>query len=205
MSSAGKFGILILAAGNSSRLGQPKQLLQFNGKSLIRHTADEAIKAAGKQVIVITGAHHHLITDALRKRQVHIITNPYWEEGMSSSIYSGLITLLNLYPQLDNLLISVSDQPFISAALFKRMQITQQKTQKGIVASSYASAIGVPVLFSYPYFEPLLDLKGHEGAKKLLLAHQEDMVTVPFPKGNIDIDTPADLKALFQPNNLTSQ
>jgi molybdenum cofactor cytidylyltransferase len=124
------YGIVILAAGGSSRLGQPKQLLKFEGKSLIWRTADEAVKATGNKVIVVTGANKGLVEKELAHLPVHVIYNQYWQEGISSSIYTGIITLIKIFPQLDAIIFSVCDQPFISAGLFKKMIEMQQQKKK---------------------------------------------------------------------------
>ena len=188
-----QYGIIILAAGNSSRLGQPKQLLRFNEKSLIRYTADEAVKVAGKQVIVVTGAHKNLVEEELCDCPAHTIHNTYWQEGMSSSIYIGLITLISIFPNIHAVTICVSDQPFIAAAIFQQMINEQQQTNKGVVAAAYGGTTGVPVLFTDRYFIELLNLKGSEGAKILLNKFPDDFTTIDFEKGHIDLDTPEDV------------
>jgi molybdenum cofactor cytidylyltransferase len=191
------FGVVILAAGNSSRLGQPKQLLTFNGKSLIRHAATETVKAAGEQVIVVTGANKDLVEVELHPLSVQVIHNEYWREGMASSIHTGLITLLNIFPQLDAVLFSVCDQPYLSAALFNKMVREQQITGKGIIASVYNHSKGVPVLFNHQYFGDLVRLDGRSGAKELLHKFRADVAGVPFPGGAVDIDTMADYNKLI--------
>jgi len=183
------FGIIILAAGNSSRLGQPKQLLKFNGKSLLRHTIDEAVNVVGNKVMVVTGADKDLVEEELHHLPVNVIHNKFWQEGMSSSIYTGIITLIKIFPQLNHVILSVCDQPFISADLFTKMILLQKNTKKGIVAAAYANTIGVPVLFSDKYVEELIALKGQEGAKKILNKFPDDLITINFPKGEVDIDT----------------
>ncbi|HEY4195009.1 MAG TPA: nucleotidyltransferase family protein [Mucilaginibacter sp.] len=191
------YGIVILAAGNSSRLGRPKQLLKFQGKTLLSHTVHEAVKATGRQTIVVTGANKDLVENELLQLPVHFIHNFYWQDGISSSLYIGIISLLKIFPHLDGIIISVCDQPYISAELFKRMIAGQQQTKKGIVATAYKNAIGVPVLFSARYFAELLDLDGQDGAKILLNNHPDDLTTIIFVNGEIDIDTPADERKLI--------
>jgi len=192
-----KYGAVILAAGNSSRLGQPKQLVKFRDQTLLNITVSAATSAVGKQTIIVTGAHRGLLAEELRHLPVHIIHNPYWQEGMSSSICYGLINLLKIFPYLDGVIFLVCDQPFISAALLKIMISEQDKTGKNIIPASYNNTTGVPVLFTYKYFSNLINLKGNEGAKSLLKEFPEDMATVDFPEGAIDIDTAEDYANLL--------
>ena len=200
-----RYGVVILAAGNSSRLGRPKQLITFRGKSLLENTVDAAIKTAGKRVLVVTGAYREAIGVELSKLAVHVFHNTYWAEGIASSIYSGLITMLDLFPDTEGIIFSVCDQPFISAALFKKMIALHLQTQKGIIAAYYNNTAGVPVLFSTKYVDSLLRLEGMEGAKTLLKQFADDMAKVTFAKGNIDIDTLADIDKLNELNQALSR
>jgi molybdenum cofactor cytidylyltransferase len=177
-------GIIILAAGNSSRLGRPKQFLEFRGKTLIAHLVDEAV-AAGLLIVVVSGA-----VDLIREfagRPVEIVDNPHWREGMASSIAAG-VTLMS-GRAVEAVIISGCDQPYVTGKLFGEMIATRKSLAKGIVACSYAHTTGIPVLFDRRYFGLLQELTGQEGAKKILLAHAADVAVVPFPEGEIDIDT----------------
>jgi molybdenum cofactor cytidylyltransferase len=185
-------GIVILAAGNSSRLGQPKQLLSYEGSTLISRVAAQALDAALYPVVVVTGAVTDEITHALAGKKTHLTHNARWQEGMGTSIAVGLTTLQHLQPDAKAVIITLCDQPHLSATLFQTLITTQASTNKGIVASSYSGTIGAPALFTRPYFAALSALSGNEGARKLLLRYREDLAVVPFPEGAIDIDTPED-------------
>lgn len=190
-------GILILAAGNSSRLGRPKQLLDFKGKSLLRHVSQEALKIS-KSVVVVTGSNHSEISKEIDDLQVKIIENLNWFEGMGSSIHIGFKQLLKLFPEIENCIISVCDQPFIDVSVFSELIQMQKDSQKGIVASKYAETLGTPVLFTDKYFQDLSNLSGHEGAKKLLHKFKNDITEIDFEKGAIDIDTQDDYQKLIR-------
>src|ERR1700761_8123614 len=127
-------GVIILAAGDSSRLGRPKQLLPYRGKTLLTHTTTEALDAALHPVVVVTGAFHEKVADSLRGLSLGIIFNPAWQEGMASGIVAGLSHLLLLNPDADAAIIAVCDQPFISSALLRQLVATHDTTRKGIVA-----------------------------------------------------------------------
>ncbi|MCF0075043.1 nucleotidyltransferase family protein [Dyadobacter sp. CY261] len=192
-----EYGIIILAAGNSSRLGEPKQLLQFQGKSLIRHITEAALEIAGGNVWVVTGANAGLIEQELAALPCMLIFNANWEEGMSSSIKAGISALQSHHQIVKGVILAVSDQPFASAGLFDALIETHKKNSAGIVASAYDETIGTPALFSSAYFPALHQLTGAEGAKKLFKRHSDDLFTHPFPKGNVDIDTQEDYKRLI--------
>lgn len=190
-------GILILAAGNSSRLGEPKQLLNFKGKSLLLHVTQQALEVT-KSVVVVTGSNHHQIKKEIENLKAVIIENTNWNEGMASSINVGLNQILTLFPNIESCIISVCDQPFIEASVFTELISKQKESQNGIVASQYSEILGTPVLFTKKYFEDLLSLSGQEGAKKLLQKFKNDIAEINFEKGAIDIDTEDDYQQLIQ-------
>ena len=191
-----KTGIIILAAGNSSRLGRPKQLLPYQGKTLLTHVVAESLAASLQPVVVVTGAYQAEIHDSLKGQAVNIIHNPRWETGMASGIFAGLMKALSIEPHLGAVIVAVCDQPYISAELFRSLVKTHTVSGKGLVACRYSETIGTPVLFDQRYFKELSALAGDTGAKQLLKRYPEDVTTIPFPKGNIDIDTEEDFQRL---------
>ena len=190
-------GILILAAGSSSRLGEPKQLLKFNGKTLLRNVVEEAIKVSDF-VIVVTGSIHSQISKEIEDLKVKIIENINWNKGIGSSIKIGIIQLLNEFLEVKNIIISVCDQPFLETSVFLDLIQMQKDSQKGIVASKYSDTLGTPVLFTETYFKELSELSGQEGAKKVLQKFKDDIAEINFEKGAIDIDTASDYQKLMQ-------
>jgi len=192
-----KTAIIILAAGNSSRLGRPKQLLEYKETTLLKNTILEARKVENSFVILITGSNNNLIEKELNSSEITIIFNSEWETGMSSSIIKGIHKILLLNSDCESCILAVCDQPFVTNSVFENLIKEFQKTKKGIAASAYSETLGTPVLFHKKYFEELLELKGQEGAKKLIKKYADDVVSVVFEKGNIDIDTEEDYKKLI--------
>ena len=190
-------GIIILAAGNSSRLGKPKQLLEFNGYTLLRNTIIQAKLVPNSSIIVVTGAYKQLMDNELAYTAAKVVHNPHWEAGMASSITVGLHKLRALNPAIKACILTVCDQPFITAQLYNELLDQYKTIGKGIVASAYAETLGTPVLFSHKYFEALLNLDGQEGAKKILQLYKDDVASVPFEKGAVDIDTLNDYNNLI--------
>lgn len=188
--------VVILAAGASTRLGRPKQLLQFQQQSLIKRLVSEAKKVTAT-VIVVTGFEHAKIVTELKDEPVLLVENKDWVQGMGSSIKEGMKNLKSLVPNAGAIILAVCDQPFVNAALFTAMIELHKRSGKKIVACSYADSLGTPVLFERSYFDILLQLNSREGAKKLLQQYTTDVVLLPFPKGTIDIDTASDYEALL--------
>ena len=184
--------IVILAAGSSSRFGSAKQLLHFNNKTLLQHVIDEAIDSGAEPVIVVTGANADEVEKEIKNKKVEFVFNKSWKEGMASSIVAGVKKAITLINDIEKIIITVSDQPFVSSTLFKQLYQTQEKNVQQIVACSYANTIGTPVLFTQNYFDALMSLQGEEGAKKILKANNSDVTTIDFPQGAIDIDTQKD-------------
>lgn len=196
MSSANDIGAIILAAGSSSRLGEPKQLLKYEGKSLLQKTIDAANDAGTNPVVVVLGANADQISKEVNKSKVHVVTNSEWEEGMASSIGIGLNEVLFNSPSTQAVILMVCDQPYISSELINDLIISYKQTRKPIVTCSYGEAIGPPALFHRSLFDELMQLKGDVGAKKIIRKHNEAVATILFSKGNIDIDTAEDYDAL---------
>jgi molybdenum cofactor cytidylyltransferase len=179
---------IILAAGESSRLGQPKQNLLFNGQTLLQHAVNSAQRSKCKPVIVVLGANADAI---MPPAKTTLLYNKDWKEGMASSIRVA-INEVNKHHSIDKVIILLCDQPFVSAALLDSMIDKQTETGKTIVACTYNGIIGVPVLFERSLFGELLLLQGNEGAKKVLKDHIPGIASIPFEQGGTDIDTPAD-------------
>ncbi len=192
-------GIVILAAGASTRMGQPKQQLKLGNRTLLQMSIDAAVNSEAEAVVIVLGAKAAEIEMQITaSEQVTVCKNDDWPSGMASSIRSGLLELLDIHPDIGNALFMLCDQPFTETALLNRLIEKQQEKKAGIVACTYQETTGAPVLFNRSYFNELLTLTGQEGAKKLLTEFSEEVVTVPFDKGGVDIDTPEDYQRLLE-------
>ena len=195
------YNIIILAAGASTRMGQPKQLLQYNDVSFIQHAIDEALAASAQKVIVVLGSNAEEISDQINKKQAEVIFNKSWEEGIASSIREGLQQSLLLSANINAVILMVCDQPYVNAALLRNLVNQQLESGKHIIASQYKDTLGTPVLFHKSFFPELLKLKGDTGAKPILMENKEQVQAVRFPLGDIDIDNSADYEMLLQHNS----
>lgn len=192
-----RFGAIVLAAGSSSRMGSPKQLLSYQHKSLLDIAIEAAVNAVQGSVVVILGGNYNLIAGKVGNNNLTVVRNQDWEKGIGTSISLGMSVIMAKEMALDGVILMVCDQPFINAAQLKALMLKEQMSGKGIVASAYSETLGVPSLFSNQYFNELTTLNGEEGAKKLILKYKNDLATVPFINGEIDIDTPADYEKLI--------
>ena len=188
--------VIILAAGAARRMKQAKMLLPFEHSTILQTILARAKDIEPDTICVVTGFYHKEILQIIHDEQVHFIFNEQWEEGMSGSIKKGLSYLVQQNPELQSVLIMVADQPYITYALLKEMITLQEQGQKGIIAASYAGIHGTPVLFRKNYFSSLENLVGDKGARSILQHYPDDLVTVGFPLGEIDIDTEEDYKKI---------
>ena len=181
--------VIILAAGRSARLGSPKQLLSYRGKTLLQHTIDTALESQASPILVVLGSGKDAIKKELEQKQVFILENSSWESGMASSISCGITNLQELAPESKAVILMVCDQPFVNAKLLNNLITKHKDTRQSIVASSYANTLGTPALFHQSLFSELLVLEGESGAKSLIKKYSLQTGFVSFDQGRIDIDT----------------
>jgi molybdenum cofactor cytidylyltransferase len=181
-------------------MGSPKQLLQFCGETLLRRATLAALDASCHPVIVVTGANAEASRQSLRELDVCKIDNEQWQSGMSSSLRAGIDALVTLNPEAVAAVIMLCDQPFVTAEIIRGLVNAHRETKCSIVASRYGNSYGVPALFGRAHFAELRELNGDEGAKAIVKRHFEHVHLLPFPNGEIDIDTPDDFARLQSMN-----
>lgn len=187
---------VILAAGSSSRMGQPKQLLVWKGETLIR-TIIAKVQAAGINTIyVVLGANADKVAANIADLPVQLIENPEWASGMGSSVVAGTRAALPAHPKA--LLFVLVDQPFVGPELLRQLLLQHNHHPDAIIVSDYGTHPGVPALFPAFFFPHLLSLSGDAGARKLLLQHQGKTISISFPEGNFDLDTPEEWSRLLE-------
>ena len=191
-----KIGGLLLAAGGSSRLGQPKQLLNFKGKTLIRRAAETLVESNCDPIVVVLGAEIERSTIELNGLDVNICINRNWQTGMSSSIISGLKSLIEIQPDLDAVVIILCDQPHVTSADINKLIEVYQDSRAAIVAAQYRETVGVPALFSNGFFPDLMAMTDDKGARQIIHRNIENVVTVDIEKAADDIDTLDDANRL---------
>ena len=203
---------IILAAGASTRLGAPKQLLLLNGESLLRRTVRIALEAGCSPVLAVLGAHAEEMLPELEGLNATAVLNPEWRLGMSTSVQAGLAKLLSLDPSgsrsespfgspsaiswAKDALLLVCDQPATTPALLKRLIEAHGQASLPITACRYSETLGVPAVFSSLVFPELLELTGDQGARRVIARSPARVAAVDFPGGASDIDTPEDVQML---------
>ena len=188
--------MIILAAGASVRMGTPKQLLPYRGRSLLRHITQEAIASVCEPIVVVLGAYAQQIRPELNQLPVQVIEHLDWNQGMSASIKSGIQWLNTATNNIEAVVLTVCDQPFVSTQIINQLVEAYYYIGKPIVASEYSETLGVPALFSHRFFSELRDLKETEGAKQIIKKYSQEVYRIGFPEGAIDIDTPNDYERL---------
>ena len=189
-------GLVILAAGASRRLQQAKQSLPYQGTTLLQHSIQVALSAPVHPVIVVSAP--GTVVAMAENERLHWMFNHNREEGMASSIHCGLSHLLNREPGIEGAILMVCDQPYVTTELLNSLLTACEQENSMIAACSYKNTIGTPVLFRKSFFPRLTALKGDEGAKRIIQQHMDQVAIVPFPKGEIDIDTMEDYERLLQ-------
>ena len=191
--------IIILAAGTSSRLNnQPKQLIEWEGRTLLRRVADTALSTPFRPVVVVVGANKKLISPELDGLPVTIIDNQHWQQGLSSSVKTGLAAVYLTQKEIDAVLFLLTDQPHVDRGLLLQLVQVYEESGKGIVASGYANSLGVPALFDRKYISELLSLEGDKGAKWVINNHPDDCAEVSFEPGSVDLDTGEDVERFLR-------
>lgn len=187
-------------------MGQSKQLLKIkDNQTLIEHSILAAKNAASEQITVVLGANALRIQKVLSRKVkgINIVINKHWEKGMGSTLSVGLAYLLEQAPNLDAIIISVSDQPYLSTTIFNQLIEQYTLTQKPIICSDYGHRLGVPALLDKRFFPELLALRADEGARGIIRSNRTLVASIPFPKGAIDLDTPQAYQAYLEDQELS--
>ena len=189
---------ILLAAGASTRLGSPKQLLRLNGESLLQRTARLAAEAGCSPNLIVLGAHSEILKPGIDGGNFTLLENPGWQEGMGSSIRVAMKRVLMAPKVPGSVLLLVCDQPDLTVDLLRALLDLHDARPEAIVASQYGGALGVPAVFGAHYFSELAMLSGESGARRVISRHVEHAQQVEFAGGDFDIDLPEDAARLRQ-------
>lgn len=186
---------IILAAGASTRFGQPKQLLDWEGVPLLAHIANEVLVAGLTPVIVVLGYQAEAIHTALGTQPVQIAMNWRWEEGLSTSVQVGLAALP---PETKAAILLQCDQPLLTADLLRALVARFEETNAAIVHPAHIGRRGTPTLFARRLFPELAAISGDVGGRPIIVRHADEIATVEVihPDVLADVDTPADHERL---------
>lgn len=193
MEKDAQLGVVILAAGKASRMGEPKTLLTYQGHSFLLNTYNLAQSVHPKGIVTVLGHYFDQMSTHCNTHKIPFVFNEAYENGMSSSIQCGLTYLLSHFPQINMVLILLADQPKINTEHICSLLHKIRSSKYLMVCTAYSDTYGVPTVFRKEYFPELLALTGEKGAKNLIekgvLNHEN---TVLCEDGKLDIDTPED-------------
>jgi molybdenum cofactor cytidylyltransferase len=184
---------VLLAAGSSVRMGEPKQLLNFRGQPLLRHSAAAALASGCSPVVVVLGAREQELRAALAGLAVEIVVNERWAEGMGTSIQAGLRAIA-AGRDVRGTVLGVADQPLVGPELVRGLVARFESSGKAIVASRYMGTVGVPACFAREMFPLLMALPADKGCKGVILEQRDNALLVDCPEAATDIDTPEDYR-----------
>lgn len=190
-------GVVLLAAGGSSRLGHPKQLVRYQGQTLVRRAAEAAASLRSGPVVVVLGASRDAVAAELTGLPVRTVDHADWAAGPGGSLRAGLGALRELEPPaLDAVLVLLCDQLRVDAAHLRSLLESFERTRASVVASAYEDTRGVPALFARDVFPELEALSPGQGARGVIARVPSRVVDVPLPGGGDDVDTAEDVARL---------
>ena len=191
---------IILAAGESCRMGQPKLLLPWRKSTIIESVVDNYLESKIFELIVVVGANQDRIKEALVSKTVTIVENPYFQEGMSTSIKRGVGVVSN---QAEGYLIGLGDQPLITTDIIDHLITSFSHERPGIAICTHQGKSGQPVIFDRKFRPALSTLKGDMGGRMIIEQHHGEVKQVEVGSEAIfmDIDTPEDYQKLTKFNS----
>jgi molybdenum cofactor cytidylyltransferase len=190
---------IVLAAGASTRMGQPKQLLPWGDSFLLKHTIQTVLKLKNQEVIVVLGANFESIKKEISDCSVTVLNNTAWDLGLGKSIAVAIDYVSKTFNSIDAVLITLADQPLISSIFLEHLLCKFSLNKNKIVATSYGKGkYGVPVIFDKFYFKELTQLNNDEGAKHLLKKYKASVEVLNSTTENLDIDSKEDYNSLYR-------
>ena len=192
MAETEHIAVVILAAGESSRMHQAKQLLPWGTTTLLGKAIKEALQSNSKKVYVVLGAKAETIQMHFNAADVTWILNKNWKRGMGSSISCAINYLMHLKKDYEGILIMLCDQPMMDTDYINKMISTFKRSDKGIIATAYKNSSGVPVLFDKKYLGDLSNLEGNRGAKEIIATNSNGVISINPNGKEKDLDTMED-------------
>ncbi len=188
---------LVLAAGESQRMGRPKLLLPLGEETVIENVLNKIKASKLTGCLVVVNLQDKIITELARRFSFAIVINPNPERGMLSSIIAGIS---QLPPGAEAMVVFLGDQPLITSTLVDLLIVSYRVKGKGIVVPTYQGKRGHPVLIDLKYRQEIVQLNPETGLRSLLWQHPEDVLELPVEEAGVtvDLDTAEDYLRLLQ-------
>ena len=191
---------IVLAAGDSSRYGQAKQLLDWRGESFVRAVARTTLDAGLSPVIVVSGANAAAIESAVQDLDVHLIRNTDWKSGQGSSIRAGILATRSSY--VGGAIFLLADQPQVTTSILRALMEKHAEEQASIVAPLVMDRRANPVLFDRDTFRDLESVQGDMGGRAIFHKHRVEYLPWHDDRLLLDVDTPEMYKRLISDQTL---
>lgn len=190
-----KTAILILAAGASTRMGTPKQLLIWEDSTLLKNAIKQSTALVSEDTYVVLGANFEVLKNHIEGCSAHIIQHSHWASGLGSSIACGVKQLM--HGNYNRVLIMLADQPLITSTYLRQLLHVSTTSNQTIIASQFNHILSVPAVFDKKHFTELTHLNADYGAKKLFYKHRKALKKIILAQNILkDIDTPEDYASL---------
>jgi len=180
---------IVLAAGQSTRMGTNKMLLDVGGETLIERVVNEFLRSQVNRIILVVGFEAERVREVVREKDVRVVCNRHYREGMAASIREGV---RHIDPETRGVLIALADHPWLTSETVDQLVDAYRRTEKGIVCPTYGGQRGHPVIFNLEkYGEALRQLEGDIGGRQVVESHQEDLLEIAVDSPSVirDIDS----------------
>lgn len=195
-SNAGPVAAILLAAGESARLGRPKQLLAFRGRTLLRHAAETALASGCERVFVVVGATHERMRSELEGLDVNVVANAEWPEGLGASIRCGVRAAMQEPCAWSGAMLLLADQFRVAPGHLQQMLALFRNTDRKIVAAWCNGHTGPPAVLAASLFSGLRSLRGAHGARGIIASVPDDTILFDLPEAAFDVDVDDDAMGL---------
>jgi molybdenum cofactor cytidylyltransferase len=185
---------ILLAAGESKRMGKPKQLMPFGQSTLLEQAIDNLMNSAVDEIIVVLGYKAEEMIKTIAAKPVKIVVNPNYRQGMSTSIIAGLSLVDS---QAQTVMLALGDQPSVDSQTINRLIEEFYRHDKGIAIPTYRGMRGHPIIFTIKYKQELLEPRGDIGGREIIRHHPDDVLEVAVDSASVasDIDTKSDYQS----------
>jgi len=185
---------ILLAAGESKRMGEPKQLMPFSRGTMVEQTVDNLLNSAVDEVVVVVGHRAEEVIKTIVTKPVKLAVNPDYQQGMSTSIIAGL-KLVDSGARA--VMLVLGDQPFVDSQTINSLIDEFHNHDKGIAIPTYQGRKGHPIIFAIKYKEKLLELKGDIGGRQIIKDHPDDVLEISVDSEGVitDINTRSDYQS----------